>query len=562
MFFHLVSELLSQSSSSFADLSSPGTADLKRRYPRGIVNPNYPGFQHLAHTLAEHFIDHQFEQSSDSEISEDFDFDVAYRSGNLGNVNIMNDSNNNNDNINNNGDGPDKNIDLNRNKNRRSSFTMPEIIANDLGTMRENSTLMSKEYEDGNVNLMLKSEPKVFCESKQLDLHETPSEFEPFSSEDEDEECCNLSTNQNHASSQFKTQVDPNQMDFDDDDLADLSGEDDAAIKNELENIDKADNDFNENINCDLATYLQQYDFKMDVKKTYKYESERIENEADDEECLTDEDNSKLPTPDILIEHNNKKLQNSEINATENFPVAAIEDDEGKTEKQQCIVDEPASDEMRDYQPDLIKNITDAINTYDNKHEVEEMTRIRLERMRHSEEGDNEISPPVEHETTPDNEEKTNDNDEKIINQLQTETVGNVGDGMKINGDQELTMSTSVNQNLPLSFESATSTTVDIIGDFGKEIEKEIGLIVSGYRNATKEMYIENSMCGRKSIRPTRSRSHSIHKDELVFDENKFIEHLKYFSKVSQRHPFLFSFILRQQRFFMLTVLSIFSHES
>lgn len=529
-------ELLSPSSSSFADLSSPGTADLKRRYPRGIVNPNYPGFQHLAHTLAEHFIDHQFEQSSDSEISEDFDFDVAYRSGNLGNVNIMNDSNNNNDNINNNGDGPDKNIDLNRNKNRRSSFTIPESIANDLGTMRENLTVMSKEYEDGNVNLMLKSEPKVFCESKQLDLHETQSEFERFSSEDEDEECCNLSTN--HASSQFNARADPNQMDFDDDDdEADLSGEDDAAIKNELENIDTADNDFSENINCDLATYLHQYDFKMDVKKTYKYESERMGNEADDEECLTDEDNSKLPTPDILIEHSNKKLQNSEINATENV-VAAADDDDTKAEEQQCIVDVPTSDKMRDYQPDLIKNTTDAINAYDNKHEVEEMKKIRSERVRRSEEGDNEISPPVEHETTPGNEEKTNDNDEKIINQLQTETVGNVGDGMKINGDQEL-MVASVNRNLPLSFESATSTTVDIIGDFGKEIEKEIGLIVSGYRNATKEMCTENSMCGRKAIRPTRSRSHSIHKDELVFDENKFIEHLKYFSKVSQCHPFI-----------------------
>lgn len=545
---------MSPSSSSFTDLSSPGSADLKRRYPRGIVNPNYPGFQHLAHTLAEHFIDHQFEQSSDSEISEDFDFDVAYRSGNLGNVNIMNDSNNNNDNINNNGDGPDKNIDLNWNKNRRSSFTMPQSIANDLNTIRENPTVIEKEYEDGNVNLMLKSEPKVFCESKQLDLHETQSEFERFSSEDEDEECCNLSAN--HATSQFNTQTDPNQMDFDDDDLADLSGEDDAAIKNELENIDKADNGYNENINCDLATYLQQYDFKMDVKKTYKYESERIENEAD-EECLTDEDNSKLPTPDILIEHNNKKLQNSEINSREENVVAAADDDDSKTEKQQCNVDEPTSDEMRDYQPDLIKSITDAINTYDNKQEVEEMTKIRLERMRHNEEGDNEISPPVEHETTPDDEEETNDNDEKIINQIQTETVENVGDGMKINGDQE-PVSASVNRNLPLSFESATSTTVDIIGDFGKEIEKEIGLIVSGYRNATKEMCTEDPICGRKAIRPTRSRSHSIHKDELVFDENKFIEHLKYFSKVSQCHPFLKRFIPRPQIHYAYRSLSSF----
>lgn len=31
----------------------------KRIYPRGIINPNYPGFQHFAHTLSEHFIEHQ-----------------------------------------------------------------------------------------------------------------------------------------------------------------------------------------------------------------------------------------------------------------------------------------------------------------------------------------------------------------------------------------------------------------------------------------------------------------------------------------------------------------------
>lgn len=38
---------------------------------RGIINPNYPGFQHLAHTLSEHFFDHQFEHSSeDSDLSE------------------------------------------------------------------------------------------------------------------------------------------------------------------------------------------------------------------------------------------------------------------------------------------------------------------------------------------------------------------------------------------------------------------------------------------------------------------------------------------------------------
>lgn len=46
----------------------------KRSYPRGIINPNYPGFQHLAHTLADHFIDHHQNQSSQLSNMSDSDF--------------------------------------------------------------------------------------------------------------------------------------------------------------------------------------------------------------------------------------------------------------------------------------------------------------------------------------------------------------------------------------------------------------------------------------------------------------------------------------------------------
>lgn len=39
-------------------------------FPRGIINPNYPGFQHLAHTLSEHFITSSPSDSYESDISE------------------------------------------------------------------------------------------------------------------------------------------------------------------------------------------------------------------------------------------------------------------------------------------------------------------------------------------------------------------------------------------------------------------------------------------------------------------------------------------------------------
>lgn len=77
----------SVSSSFCPSLASP-VPEVK--YPRGIINPNYPGFQHLAHTLAEHFVDHHFEQS-DSEVSE---FEVELKTSSdsdNGNNNDIND---------------------------------------------------------------------------------------------------------------------------------------------------------------------------------------------------------------------------------------------------------------------------------------------------------------------------------------------------------------------------------------------------------------------------------------------------------------------------------------
>lgn len=551
---------MSPTPSSLADLSSPDTHDLQvlttttRRYPRGIINPNYPGFQHLAHTLAEHFIDHHnhhhqqqqyyYEQQllSDSECSDEIDFDVlAYRSGNLVNVNIMSDSNNNNNDTaavaGAHGDDCSRRteekimaIDLNRNKNRQcaSSAIRGGVASGDF----------DMKADDGNVNLLMKSEPKVFCESKQLLEHLVIAvDGGEHSSEDDDEEFCNVSG------------VEPQQMEFDEDDdedMADLSGEDDAAIKNELERIDSDgdgggddDNDFNENINCDLVTYLQQYDFKMDLEKSYQLD-----------ECLTDEDNCKLPTPDILIEHNNsssssggsinngsnKKLQNDDMTAD---VISAREgnncDDETKHSMAMAVAMAAAADvsqdEVRDFQPDLIKNIGD------NNHE-------RITGMQHQHGGDNEISPHAEREILHQGYEREKNEvvEEKIINQVQTEmTVASGG-------------------STQLSFDSATSAVVDIIGDFGKEIEKEIGLIVSGYLNGDKLLSSPIAPSSppqtNEPIRPltttTTTTMLSPNKSEVIFDENKFIEHLKYFSKVRSKKHFIYIHLLLHFQIFML----------
>lgn len=59
-----------------------------RNYPRGIINPNYPGFQHLAHTLSEHYClnfcatDREErgeveDEDEDNEDNEDNDYDIG-----------------------------------------------------------------------------------------------------------------------------------------------------------------------------------------------------------------------------------------------------------------------------------------------------------------------------------------------------------------------------------------------------------------------------------------------------------------------------------------------------
>lgn len=72
----------------------------KSPYPRGIINPNYPGFQHLAHTLSEHFVDAHGNQTgsmSDSDFSEvDSDFPSEGHSTENNNTFACDDSNGNN----------------------------------------------------------------------------------------------------------------------------------------------------------------------------------------------------------------------------------------------------------------------------------------------------------------------------------------------------------------------------------------------------------------------------------------------------------------------------------
>ncbi|GAB0095983.1 hypothetical protein DMENIID0001_114270 [Sergentomyia squamirostris] len=112
--------------------STPSMSSPEPNYTRGIINPNYPGFQHLAHTLSEHFANYNFEQLTDeSEVSDGCDNDLS-----LGGVDFANNFNNNNNN----------------------HFGNSNIVP-------ENGNDVEK-----NINLLQTSECKIFCEEKNLAL--------------------------------------------------------------------------------------------------------------------------------------------------------------------------------------------------------------------------------------------------------------------------------------------------------------------------------------------------------------------------------------------------------
>lgn len=102
-------------------------------YPRGIVNPNYPGFQHLAHTLSEYFVDQPTTvgSMSDSDIS-DFEYDLSiekqleniknsYRLDNQNNNDYYNNRNNKNNNYDESNCNNIDNKNFNNNKNRNGT---------------------------------------------------------------------------------------------------------------------------------------------------------------------------------------------------------------------------------------------------------------------------------------------------------------------------------------------------------------------------------------------------------------------------------------------------------
>lgn len=454
--FYSSTDITSPAPSSSTDLSSSAQLDVKRDYPRGIINPNYPGFQHLAHTLSEHFIDHHqnLEHSTDSEDDFEYESNDNLENNNAGN---MNDSNNNT----NNAAGV---RDLNSNQNLRiSSHSMYVDDKED-----SNMQFQSKVFCDRKLFNLLNSDTNIESSNENLSAFENiSSSGDEIDDEELDEELEPALINHFDGPDKEMTEVcEPStRMEYDEDEL-DVSVEDDWAIKTELESIDKLSYDF-ESVDCDLETYLRRYDYPNNCKM---FNSELIKEDIERQmECFMHD--SRSLTPDILLEHGNKKTINDETSEVTKSTELTPE----STSSSAINLDE------RNYQPDLIKNITDVIKT--NGDDVQ-MARQFVEKI--MSDSDNENLTIFKHEAT-----NANDQQARSLE-------------LFLNNNENV-----ANSELD-SFGEECATAPDIVGDFEKEIEQEIGLIVSGYQMK----YIKSP------------------EYDCALDEQKFMEHIQNFSKV------------------------------
>lgn len=361
---------MSPSPSSCPSLDSP-----EPNFTRGIINPNYPGFQHLAHTLSEHFTDHHFEHSSDSDVSEEFELELS--SNDYGRIDDDEDDDNNNNNNQvdetDNGNNGNEEADSVVEHEEQLDFQLQHQekdndVDDDFDKNGDNNS--AEMLDESNINLLEKSEQKIFCDKKSLCL--TGGDGDCNDGGGDCGDCDSKITNQSQHS---PTENDENSLRV----MSTINCQtaittmdqsrqmDDPEILRDLQ-LTTTTTTTDENPNeyaCDLDTYLKQYETSIDVNSDL--------TSAKDEPSIGDLHYDT--TPDVLPDF----LDISKLN-----------------------------------EPDLLKNIK-----------------------------------VVE--------------DERIV---------------------EVKAAQTMKSPMLNDFSLRSTTPIDIVGDFGREIEREIGLIVSGYKMA------------------------------------------------------------------------------
>lgn len=411
-------------------------------YPRGIINPNYPGFQHLAHTLSEHFIDHhQFENLSDSEISEDFDYD------------IQNNNNNNNNNvmtcnINNLENGNNINIKPNNNKNNLVVLTtsdeeMENIKIEDDVNMFGDKGRRRRSFE------LMENHNKSDSNGKRI-----ASAVSGVDDADDDvEECYAASTHANvfeGKHSEEEINQSPNGV------SSEMEIEEEHIM---LQNVTQDDFIFDctpvtEKSITLLTAFTSLTDEQLqhpltDDKDNCDLKQSEIDGLAETILEITDDIKiQNLSTPDILLKHHSPSSCGDKLvdGFYQHTNIITANDTEAELIKNiDC------------FQPDLIKNISTSKTIYlenELNFDVPDLSNVTV--------GEANCDTPSSAATAA------------------------IADLNRATRPRSVEIQKSVDISTNADYQCITSSsTVDIIGEFGKEIEKEIGLIVSGYTRAS-----------------------------------------------------------------------------
>jgi hypothetical protein len=225
-----------------------------------------------------------------------------------------------------------------------------------------------------------------------------------------------------------------------------------------------SDSDISDDFEYDMTSPGEHVDIDMELGDTQLVDNEDSGRQS--EFCSSNE-NASSPTCssslDDMHEFSYKDDEKKEKPTTATPDILIKHKDSGKSSEAALPAEVTAADAENifrwDYQPDLIKNINS--DTVDLKDYF-----------------NGEFS---------ENNEMNNENDENPLSPSQAPAVTASPPSVAIVVDN--------NQSFVDSFNiQSTTSTIDIVGDFGREIEKEIGLIVSGYTNqALVENYFQQS---------------------------------------------------------------------
>ncbi|XP_055379275.1 homeobox protein 5-like isoform X2 [Condylostylus longicornis] len=501
--------------------SSNGTNNAD--YPRGIINPNYPGFQHLAHTLSEHFVNHP-NDADDSDLSEfevelSIDDDIVAGFNNATNITkeenqiiespLVND-------LPSPLDSP-----LSPPPVPPSSFDDKKLNADVTMKFNTNSPKFVSQHDEYHHNLMeVTNKIKDIREHKEILLPEIRISFEchdlkleeRFDLKDSPKRLA-ITTSQEKVPKVYNKIDKGNKMINEKLTKSPPPSPTSLQLRMEMQQqkqrvISSNDNtNIVEDISCDLDTYLKKYETGTDIKMKpinkfeHHEEATSLENqiksdkfEMQDTKINENEldEARNCPTPDILIKNSANDFRRHKNSVTGNRPDLL----------RNVSPQPPACEEYQNLLRSQSQSSEESSLHDETKLEDHKFNLIQQDETIQSTKIVDE-SYNIKSSCIPITSSAKLCNDDKKISRIM---IPDISIDNRRSGEQK-------------EDSSFGTTPVDIVGDFGREVEREFGLLVSGYNsrilmNRDPSPINIKKINGNESPSPTRIENH----------EKKFIQ--------------------------------------